>query len=84
MRKLVDHLNSWILKKKVNAKQPLEREEYTKWIMEYAQVTRYDSFGERVASHFNVYIEMNHFAFLFWEIITFSLFTCSEQIVHPD
>ena len=53
----MDDLNLWILEKKVNPKQPLEREEYTKWIMEYAQVTRYDSSGERIASYFYVRLQ---------------------------
>ena len=65
MRKLVEDLSGWILEKKVNPKQPLDREECTKicgkWIMEYAQVTRYDCFGERATCHFNFFIEMNYF-----------------------
>ena len=57
MKQEVVALNQWILEKKVNPKQPLGRMECKKmtgkWIMEYAQVTRYDCFGERAAYHFN-------------------------------
>ena len=57
MKQEVVALTQWILEKKVNPKQPLQRVECKKmtgkWIMEYAQVTRYDCFGERAACHFN-------------------------------
>ena len=52
LRKLVDDLNRWILEKKVTPKQHLNRSEIEKMtgecILEYAQGTRYDYFGERM------------------------------------
>ena len=66
MKQEVVELIQWILEKKVNPKQPLGRMECKKmtgkWIMEYAQVTRYDCFGKRIACHFNFFVEMIRFS----------------------